>query len=296
MIKTLAILTPTYNRAKLLKRLYNSLLNQTQMDFVWYVIDDGSTDDTNLVISEFINNKNKFEIFYKQKQNGGKHSAINEGLKFIEEPLTLIVDSDDFLQTDAVERIVLDYKQIKDKQDICGLGYLKEETNGKIVGKPYTKDGVADTFVNQRYNKNTFGDKCEVFKTEILKQYPFPEFEGENFVSEATVWCKMSGPYKMIFFNRSIYVCEYQPDGLTASSHKRLFNNPQGAVECYKQLTTKQFRFKLRCKYTIAYIAYSLSAQKTKKQIIEESINKTLTRVLFFAGKCYYKRLRNSNK
>lgn len=291
----IAILTPTYNRAKLLGRCYESLKKQTSKNFVWYVVDDGSKDETEKVVKDFIeqnNKENNFKINYIKKENGGKHTALNRGLEKIKEPFVVILDSDDFFSKDAVQTIENDIPLINENEEFCGLGYLRVDLDGKVIGREYIKDGVEDTFINQRYNKHTYGDKCEVFKTEILKNFPFPEIEGERFLSESTVWCDMSGKYKMKFFNKGIYICDYQVDGLSDGVHKRLFNNPKGAVVCYRELSTKKIKLKLRVKYTIAYIVYALAAGMSLKQMKENhKQNKFLITVLYLPAKIYFKKL-----
>lgn len=265
-MKTLAIITPTYNRANLLYCAYQSLELQSNKDFTWYIIDDGSTDNTDEIINKIIP-QSSFKIVYQKKENGGKHTAINHALKSINEELVLILDSDDELIDNAIEIILNDYMSIENDKNISGLGYLKLNKDKQIVGIPYTGDGIIDTFTNQRINKNTYGDKCEVFKSSVLKQFPFPEFLDEKFLSEAVVWCKISLYYKMKFFNKGIYVCDYQPGGLSDGVHKRLFLNPKGASACYSVMSGKQTILKYRIKYTIAYTVYSFAAKiKIKRQ------------------------------
>ena len=274
-MKTLAIVTPSFNRAQLLSVAFNSLKNQTNKDFVWYIIDDGSKDNTKVVVEELKQNAD-FEIVYQYKENGGKHTALNTALDIVKEELILILDSDDELTDDAVETVLNDHALIRDDDKICGLGYLKCHQDMKVVGKEYTQDGVVDNFTNQRINLNTYGDKCEVFKTEIFKQYRFPEFEDERFVSESAVWCKMSLDYKMKFFNKAIYICEYLEGGLSDNVHKRLFKNPKGAAECYLMMSSKQASFKPRLKYTIAYTVYSFAAKVKCKQQFKRVSSKLL--------------------
>ena len=110
-MKTVAILTPTYNRAHTLDKLYESLLIQTSFDFKWYLVDDGSSDTTEEKVKEFVNDK--FEMLYIKKENGGKHTALNVGVSQIEEELTFIVDSDDYITSDAVETIVSDWEKYR---------------------------------------------------------------------------------------------------------------------------------------------------------------------------------------
>ena len=76
----ITILTPAYNRGYVIHKAYKSLLQQKNKDFEWVVIDDGSTDNTKEVIEKFID-ENKINISYYRKKNGGKHTALNYGIK-----------------------------------------------------------------------------------------------------------------------------------------------------------------------------------------------------------------------
>lgn len=291
----IVIITPTYNRAKLLVKLFDSLCSQTSFNFKWYIVDDGSIDDTENVVKNF--RTDNFEIEYIKKENGGKHTAINFAVKRIKEPLTFIVDSDDYLVSNAIEIIENDYEQIKDNKDICGLGYLKCYSNMKMVGKPYTMDGVVESFIEQRINKNTYGDKAEVFKTEVLKEYLFPIFEGENFVSESTIWCDIALKYKMKFFNKKIYICEYQDGGLSDGVHRRLFKNPNGAVACYLKMSAKPVKLRYKLKYTIAFSMYAFAAKmKLSKQFKMVSSKFIFICVFIFAYFLYRIKRRKFNK
>ena len=99
----ITVLTPTYNRAHTLPRLYKSLCRQTDFTFAWLIVDDGSNDETKTTIDRF--EKKKFSIKYVYKNNGGKHTAINEGMKYVNTEYTFIVDSDDYLKENAIERV-----------------------------------------------------------------------------------------------------------------------------------------------------------------------------------------------
>ena len=138
MSKTIAILTPSYNRAYILGKLYESLLAQTCFDFKWYIVDDGSVDNTKEVSAGF--SSDKFEIKYIYKDNGGKHTAVNTGLEHIEEKLTFIVDSDDRLMPDAIETIVRDWQNYKHREEIAALSYYKCYSDNAIVGDCYGSD------------------------------------------------------------------------------------------------------------------------------------------------------------
>lgn len=295
-MKLLAIVTPTYNRADLLNNLYLSLVNQTSTNFKWYIIDDGSKDNTKEVCESFIKEK-KIDIEFVSKENGGKHTALNTAMSIVKEELTFIVDSDDTLTPNAIEIVEKYYDQIKAKDDVCGIGFLKiRKGNGTFVGKKYSKNLLIDYFINERINRNIYGDKAEIFKTSILKKYPFPVFEGEKFVSESTVWCDISLNYKMLFVNEGIYICEYQDTGLSASIHKTLFKNPNGAVACYLKMSSKKVRLKYRFKYTIAVAVYSFVAKKHFKEIFKKIDSKFLFVIGYIPAYFIYLRKRRRYK
>lgn len=99
----LTIFTPTYNRAHLLPNLYQSLLNQKRVDFEWLIVDDGSTDGTEELVNQWIEEA-VLTIRYFRKENSGKHTAINKGVQLAKGELFLIVDSDDVLAENALKK------------------------------------------------------------------------------------------------------------------------------------------------------------------------------------------------
>lgn len=125
-----SILTPSFNRASLLKKLYDSLRNQSDFSFEWLIVDDGSNDNTRDVCNSFT--KDKFDIKYIYKENGGKHTAINEGVKYCKGILTFIVDSDDWLTLNAIEEIKKYYFKYNNLNDIAGFSFLRQYHDGKL--------------------------------------------------------------------------------------------------------------------------------------------------------------------
>ena len=176
------ILTPTYNRGYTLKKLYNSLINQTNKNFIWLVIDDGSTDDTRNLINLFMKEE-KIKIEYHYQKNGGKHRALNYGISLIKSEITFIVDSDDWITDDAIETILKYFRKYKDDENIGVISFLKAYPDFKINGPQYSKDEYRGNYIEDRLNKNNWGDKAEVCYTNVLKKYPLPEIEKEKFSS-----------------------------------------------------------------------------------------------------------------
>lgn len=225
------VFTPTYNRGYIIENLYQSLLMQTFKDFEWIVIDDGSTDNTEKLFETFKNNKNRsFDITYIKVSNGGKHRAINKGLQIAKGELFFIVDSDDYLTEQALEIADNIEKSIpqQEKYKFSGICGLKGFSSSEFVGKTFNGD-VLDITTLERTKYNITGDKSEIFYTELLKKYLFPEFDGENFITECVVWDKIAyDGYLMRFFNDIIYICDYLEDGLTKHSDDLFDKTPKG--------------------------------------------------------------------
>ena len=231
----ITIFTPVYNRAYIISDLYQSLCKQTSMAFEWLVIDDGSTDNIKTVIQQFIDEA-KIDIRFFSQPNGGKHRAINRGVSLARGSLFFIVDSDDYLENFAVERIIL-YAASINEDYIGGLCFRKKYYNtGKIVGTPFPKQTILSDSLMMSYKYTATGDKAEVFKTEVLSKYPFPEIDGENFVPEALIWNRLSLKYKLLFIDEGIYLFEYLDDGLTHNFKKNLKRNPIGFQLYYREL------------------------------------------------------------
>ena len=287
-MKKVTILTPAYNRAELLKRLYQSLKEQTCQDFVWMIIDDGSKDETGQVIEEF-QAEDIIDIVYERQENGGKHRALNRGIARIDSELTFIVDSDDFLPKDAVENILKYHKKYKDTENLCGYSFLRCYEDGSVNTAYFKVDEEISTYREVRINGNIGGDKAEVFFTEILKKYPFPEFEGEKFMPEDTVWMQMSGPYEMVHINRCIYISEYLEGGLNKSGRAMKIYSPKGMM-CRSMVYLKDpaVKFKVKLKMQLLYIIYGRFANKGFIELLKEVPNKLLFAVLYLPGSLLY--------
>lgn len=283
----ITILTPTYNRKYIIRKAYQSLLQQTDKDFEWLIIDDGSTDETEALIKSFIREK-KIKIRYYYKDNGGKHTALNYGINKIKSKYTLILDSDDELLPDCVELVHQKWKAYENDSQIACLSFLKTFPNQEIIGKKYEESEVRSNHIDFRYNRNLLGDMCEVFKTDVLKKYPFPTFPNERFLSEAIVWNRIALDYDTIYINKPIYVADYLEDGLSKSSLKMRYYSPLGAVENANMFLLKRFKLSIRIKNAILYDGFSLIANISVRQIIKESKNKWLTILFLPAGMIFW--------
>ncbi len=255
----LTIITPTYNRADFLPRLFRSLVDQSSLQFKWLIIDDGSTDDTKEVVSKFKGDR-RLSIEYIYKENGGKHSALNEGISQTGTDLVMIVDSDDTLLPDAIEVIYRYYYKYRNNEKIASWSFLRCYSDGRpIVG--LDKDEIIDNYIKYRIRGNRPGDMAEVFKTEVLRKYPFPEYSGERFLSEDVVWIEIGKQFDSVYINKAIYQCEYLDNGLTANDKPMKFASPQGSMLRGKQLMTRECGIRANIKGAIIYDCYRLESK-----------------------------------
>lgn len=268
------VLTPTFNRGGSLSNLYQSLQKQTIKDFEWLLVDDGSTDDTKNIAEE-MRKKAEFPMRYIYKENGGKHTALNVGVKQITSELTFIVDSDDTLVPDAIETILQYHKKYKERKDLCGYSFLRRFPDGNINGKPFEPDEKVGTYIECRINADdTQADKAEVFYTRCLKEFPFPEYRNEKFLGEDLVWIRMAMKYQMVHINRAIYVGNYLEDGLTKNRRKNNIRSPYGCMERAKEFMRPELKLKYRLKGAVQYLVYGKFAGE--KQLIAKAPYKGL--------------------
>lgn len=223
----LTVFTPTYNRAYIIENLYRSLQRQTSHDFEWLVVDDGSADNTEALFGTWIKEDNPFPIRYYRQENGGKHRAINRGLELAEGELFFTVDSDDYLTDDALEKIIRWEAELPKQEKYCGFaGNLG--TSPDVTPNGMFESGSFDGTALDRYGA-VDGERAMVFYTAIHKQYPYPEFPGEKFMTEAVAWNRMAHDgYQMRFYNDIIWIYAYKEDGLTKAGSRIFLNNPKG--------------------------------------------------------------------
>lgn len=237
MNNLITVFTPVYNRGYCIENVYNSLLRQTYKNFEWLVINDGSSDDTDEKIRNFIR-RDKFTIRYYSKSNGGQHRALNDAISMAKGYILVIVDSDDDLTSDALDYIQKYAAEVRDNPSFAGVSGLRQYRNtGKIIGTDWPAPGkdYIDATCIERYKKNILlGDKAEAYFVNVLRRYyPIPEFEGENDVEKGLLWNKIGNAgLKVRWFNKAIYNCEYLNDGMSKNIIKNYVKNFNGYC-CY---------------------------------------------------------------
>ena len=227
IMQILTVFTPAYNRANTLPRTYESLLKQDCKEFIWLIVDDGSTDNTADLVRRWQKQNNGFEIQYIYKSNGGMHTAHNTAYSNITTELNVCIDSDDMLAEDAVRKILEKWKQVKGK-DYAGIIGLDADFDGKIIGKGFP-EGMDETTLIGYYAGGGYGDKKLVYRTTVINEYPeYPVFKGEKYVALAYKYRLIDQDYKLAVLDEVLCNVEYQVDGSSNTMYKQYLNNPKG--------------------------------------------------------------------
>jgi glycosyltransferase involved in cell wall biosynthesis len=279
----ITILTATYNRKKYLPKLFDSLCKQTDQKFQWLVVDDGSTDGTEEWF-QFLP-ETEFTKEYYKKANGGKHTALNYAHPYIKGELTFIVDSDDTVTSDAVETIKKAWDKYAPDPNICGLTFLCGYDKHSAIGNVhFEKDGMVCTSIEAKINAKKCVDSAEVIRTDVLKEFRFPEFENEKFMAESYLWNLSGYRYKTVYFNQIIYIANYLEDGLTKRGRPLRIKCPRGGVENERTYFDARVCSRQRIKHTWLYICFGMYAGYGYKKIIRNSGQKMFTIVNYPFG------------
>lgn len=277
----LTIFTPAYNRAHTIGRTYESLCMQTCKDFVWLIVDDGSSDSTRELVEMWQSLDNGFEIQYIYKENGGMHTAHNAAYENIFTELNTCIDSDDKIPSNAVELILNQWEAVKD-QGYAGMLALDADFDGNVIGKGFP-EGMTETTLSGYYAGGGAGDKKLIYRTDIIKACPpYPVFEGEKYVALAYKYRLIDQEYKLAVLNEVVCLVEYQSDGHGHGMWKEYVRSPRGFAFWRKicmEYPESRKRLIIDC---IHYVSSSMLAGN--KSFILESPKKLLTVLCIPAG------------
>ncbi|HRE77335.1 MAG TPA: glycosyltransferase family A protein [Flavobacterium sp.] len=276
-MKSITVFTPTYNRAYCLHQLYESLVNQTNKDFIWLVIDDGSIDNTKELIDAW-QKENKIDIEYIYKENGGMHTGHNVAYAHITTELNVCIDSDDFLPSDSID-IILNYWKENKSESLAGMIGLDAFKNGEIVGTPFPPDMKECKYFELKSRYNVVGDKKFVYRTDVIKKYPeYPVFSDERFVPLGYKYLLIDQDYNLGVIHNVLCIVEYMPDGSSKNIFKQYRKNPKGFAFERKIRMKYSSTLKERFMNSIHYVSCSIFIKNAS--FLSDSTNKLLT---FFA-------------
>lgn len=249
-MKPITVFTPAYNRANLLHRCYEGMKSQTSHDFIWMIIDDGSTDNTRRLVEQWIQTEQEFEIQYYYKENGGLHTAYNEAITHIETKLCVCIDSDDWMPRNAIE-MILSFWEKNGSDAVAGIVGLDFTPDGKVIGDllPNQKTVNLIDLLTGKY-PIVNGDRTNVVRTELYKKYaPMKIFPGEKNFNPHYMHLQISQEYDFLVLNENLRFVDYQPGGMSNSMLRQYRNSPKSFAETrrlYLSFPGTGFKFKLR--------------------------------------------------
>ncbi len=273
---TLTVFTPSYNRADLLVRGYEALCRQTSKDFLWIVIDDGSTDNTGELVRKW-QSEADFEIRYVYKENGGMYTGYNKAIELLDTELSVCIDSDDYMPDDGVEKIVSFWRK-NGSEEYGGIIGLDMKLDGSPLGLPLPDKksiNIADLYMGRYMKRNC--DRKYVFRSDLCKKYgPMEVIEGEKDYNPNFFYMDISLDYELLVCNENFCFVEYQPGGMSAGIFKQYVNSPRSFAKMrtqFLEVPNIPFRFKLRT--CIHYVSSSILARD--KNFIKKSPKKVST-------------------
>lgn len=290
------VFTPTYNRKNLLQRCYKSLKKQTVKDFIWLIIDDGSTDHTDKCVEEWKNADNGFEIQYIYKENGGLHTGYNTAIEYAETELSMCIDSDDFVPEDCIEKII-SFWEINRSEQYAGIVGLDYDLDGNCIGDKLPKKKSINLIhlTTGKYDiKN--GDRKLVIRTELYKQVaPMPSFPGEKNFNPQYMHMKIAMKKEFLVLNECLCYVDYQPQGMSNSIFKQYYNSPNSFAEIRLQdLAIPDTNWIFKLKKSIHYCSSCFLAKR--KNFLKDSPCKVTTLIALFPGYVFSKFVILKNK
>lgn len=287
----LTVFTPTYNRREELKRVYESLKNQTSQEFIWLIVDDGSEDDTRSFVEGWTGQS--FEIRYYYQENGGKMRAHNTGSRLCDTELFVCLDSDDVFAPMAVEWILKTWEgrheKLGDSGEYAGIVAYK----GDSEEQPFLNAYFPELLIKKGYSTlrglylaGFYGETTLVYAAKFLKKYPFPEIEGEKYVPEDYIYDKIDEECPLIVLGQVLTVCELMEGGYTDNAAKLRRENPTGWYLYYEQRSRIQKWSVLKVKYLGHYIIFArILDKKTGLKGIELLLGNIAAALLRILGK-----------
>lgn len=212
------IFTPTFNRKATIERTYNSIkqlilpqINGNMGEIEWIVVDDGSMDNTEGLFAKLCQ-ENAIALRYYYQQNQGKHVAMNFAAQQARGKFWLTIDSDDTILPDALLKYYKAWNSIpeNERNEYCGVSARCIDSEGNIVGDklPYQPMDVSFTELRMKYRIE--GEMLEMFRVDVLRQYPFPEYDSRmRYCPEAIAWFEMAKKYKLRVINEAVRTYYY---------------------------------------------------------------------------------------
>ena len=258
----LTIHTATYNRAYILGKAYESLKNQTNKDFEWIITDDGSTDGTDQLVQSWLSEEPGFQIVYNRLEHVGIPRALNSGVALAHSPWFMMVDSDDYILPDTVEKVHTWLKEIEDDPHFAGIGFARSYPDGRYMKNqtPIIDEqlGYVDASHVERKKYHLDMDMCEVHRVSLFRRFPFQVWDTETYAPERLNFYEIAlAGYTLRWRAEKLYICEYLPDGQTMDD-RLVKRNPMGFAMMYNQNLLISESFREKCRNVIRMTALAI--------------------------------------
>lgn len=273
--------TPTYNRGYILSQLYQSLCIQSDKDFEWIIVDDGSTDNTKDLVNDWIL-ENRIKIKYFYQTNSGKSQAHNLGVTKANGKLFSCIDSDDYIIPETTENIRSQWERVSN--DVIGLVYSRGTDSRESITKWGPKNQMLT--LKEAYEIGLSGDTMLIYATDKIRKYSFPKLRNEKFVPESYLYDLLDDEGKMYFSSEILYICNYLDDGYTKSMRKLIYDNPNGYLLFITNRLKKNISLKHRFQNSIRYVAIKKILNSNK--IIVDSVYPIHTLLAYPFGLYFY--------
>lgn len=283
---TFTVFTPTYNRAHLLPRAYQSLKQQSFKDFEWLIVDDGSMDNTPELVKAWQADA-LFPIRYIAQPNGGKHIAVNRGAREAKGRFFAILDSDDWYTPQSLDRFLHHWNSIPEtaQAGFVGVVGLCSYKTGEIIGSRFPQDIFDSDVIDLRFRYKVQGEKNGVLRTDVVLEFPFPEDIGK-FIGESIVWNRMAKKYKTRFVNEVLTIKEFQQGGLTDKGRLIQIRNTRASLLSARELISLGSRLPLkpRVRAYVNYVRHSLHQGIPFSQQAAGAPSKPMFLLCYFIG------------
>lgn len=293
----IVILTPSYNRAKTLPRLYDSLKKQNYKKFDWLIVDDGSQDGTDKFVNK-IENEKKINIKYIYQSNGGKAKALNTGFSHcVHASVFVVVDSDDYLLPTAVSTVVEYLEKYEQNNEIGAFFFYYKTPDGKVL-KPsgITIDSDIALTRYQYNNRFKLNDGCVCYLNKAVKKYRYPEYKNEKYVGPTVIQLEMAEEFKIVFSPKVLGVAEYLEGGLSKSGRRLRLENPMGMMHYCKLMISSRASVITQMKYAISIWPYARIANKSFLDVMRLTKRPVLLSLTYIPGLLLLARWKKSFK
>ncbi len=216
------VYTPVYNDGRFIPRVFESLKSQTNRNFEWVILNDGSKDNSSELIKQL--GDCDFAInFIDLKENVGFNKSMNIAVQNAKGELFLISHADDTFKPNSLERFNEVWESLTEnqKQILHGVKCNTEDQSGSLIGDLFPHDYWISDVIEIELKYKIRGEKWGTIKTDVLKEFPFPE--TVKFAPESLVWYKIYNKYKAVFINDTlrIYFVDHNADSLLTRTNQK---------------------------------------------------------------------------